>query len=325
MATIGNNCLTLTDWAKRIDPEGKTAVIVEMLSQTNEILQDAMWIEGNLPTGHRTTVRTGLPEVTWRLLNKGVRKSKSTTAQITHDAGMLEARSEVDQELADLNGNTNEFRLSESQAYIEAMGQEMAETMFYGDSSEPESFVGLAPRYNDLSAESGQNIIDGGGNDTDLTSIWLVCWGQMMTSCFFPKGSKAGLMHEDLGLQDAFDEDQNRYRAYMDQYKWKAGMAVRDWRWNVRIANLDVSEVDAGNVDLINLMIKAIHRLPAQGMGNCYFYMNRTMREKLDIQAKDANNVELMMGEFAGEWRTNFRSIRLRTVDRIINGETRVV
>ena len=230
MATIGNNCLTLTDWAKRIDPEGKTAVIVEMLSQTNEILQDAMWIEGNLPTGHRTTVRTGLPEVTWRLLNKGVRKSKSTTAQITHDAGMLEARSEVDQELADLNGNTNEFRLSESQAYIEAMGQEMAETMFYGDSSEPESFVGLAPRYNDLSAESGQNIIDGGGNDTDLTSIWLVCWGQMMTSCFFPKGSKAGLMHEDLGLQDAFDEDQNRYRAYMDQYKWKAGMAVRDWR-----------------------------------------------------------------------------------------------
>lgn len=324
MATIGNNCLTLADWAKRLDPDGKTAVIVEMLSQTNEILQDAMWLMGNTATGHRTTVRTGLPAVAWRLLNKGVPKGKSTTAQVTHDAGMLEARSEIDEDLAELNGNTSEFRLSESVAYVEAMGQEMAETMFYGDASEPESFVGLTARYNDLSAQSGQNIIDAGGNDTDLSSIWLVCWGQMTTHCFFPKGSRAGLMHKDLGLDGAYDDDNNRYEAYIDQYKWKAGLAVRDWRYNVRIANLDISQVQAGNVDLINLMIRAIHRLPTQGMPNCYFYMNRTLRQELDIQAKDAKNVELMMGEFAGEWRTMFRSIRLRTVDRLTESETRV-
>jgi hypothetical protein len=37
--------------------------IVEMLSQVNEILDDMLWVEGNLPTGHKTTVRTGLPSL----------------------------------------------------------------------------------------------------------------------------------------------------------------------------------------------------------------------------------------------------------------------
>ena len=82
MATIGANALTLADWAKRLDPQGKVPSIVELLAQTNEILQDMLWVEGNLPTGHRTTVRTGLPTVAWRLLNNGVQPSKSTTAQI---------------------------------------------------------------------------------------------------------------------------------------------------------------------------------------------------------------------------------------------------
>ena len=90
-ATLSTAALTLLDWAKRLDPTGKVARVVEMLEQTNEILQDMLWMEGNLPTGHRTTVRTGLPSVAWRLLNGGVTPSKSTTAQIDEQCGMLEA------------------------------------------------------------------------------------------------------------------------------------------------------------------------------------------------------------------------------------------
>ena len=63
MSTIGTK-LTLADWAKRVDPDGKTSAIVEMLNETNEILDDMIWAEGNLPTGHRTTIRTDLPSVT---------------------------------------------------------------------------------------------------------------------------------------------------------------------------------------------------------------------------------------------------------------------
>ena len=80
MAVLGSNVATLADIAKRTDPDGKISSIVELLSQTNEMLPDMLWKEGNLATGERTTVRTGLPTVAWRLLNQGVQPSKSTTA-----------------------------------------------------------------------------------------------------------------------------------------------------------------------------------------------------------------------------------------------------
>ena len=178
MSAVGTSVLTLVDWAKRLDPNGKTAAIAEMLAQSNDILDDMSFVEGNLPTGHRSVIRTGLPTVYWRLINQGIPPSKSTTAQVDESTGMLEAYSEVDKDLAMLNGNTASFRLSESQAFIEAMNQEMAQTIFYGNSSTaPEEFNGLAVRYSSLSAVNGQNIINGGGSGSDNSSIWLVAWG----------------------------------------------------------------------------------------------------------------------------------------------------
>jgi len=238
MATIGSSLLTLSDWAKRVDPDGKTSLITEILEQNNEMLERMLWKEGNLPTGEQTTVRTGLPDVFWRLINKGVPNSKSTTAQITESVGMLTARSQVDRDEAMLNGNTNAYRLSESVSFMEAMSQEMQATLIYGDASTPEEFVGFDNRYNDLSAVNGQNILPAGGAASDNSSIWLVGWGARTIFGVFPKGSKAGLSHEDLGLDDAFDADNNRFRAYLDDYGWKAGLVVKDHRYAVRIPNI---------------------------------------------------------------------------------------
>ena len=64
-----------------LEAQSATAII-ELLSQTNEILDDMLVVEGNLPTGHQTTIRTGLPQATWRLLNQGVQPGKSTTALV---------------------------------------------------------------------------------------------------------------------------------------------------------------------------------------------------------------------------------------------------
>lgn len=145
MGIIAEQRPTLLDVASRTE-DLKIGAIAELLTENNEILSDMVVKEGNLPTGNKTTVRTGLPQATWRLLNYGVQPSKSKTAQITDTCGMLEAYAEVDKALADLNGNTNTFRLSEDMAFLEAMNQEMAKTLFYGDTSiDPEKFVGLAP------------------------------------------------------------------------------------------------------------------------------------------------------------------------------------
>ncbi|MFT9221916.1 major capsid protein [Gluconobacter oxydans] len=104
MAINTSTVATLADWAARRDPSGKTADTVNLLSQTNEILDDMLWKEGNLPTGNRTTVQTGIPTATWRMLNYGVPLGKSTTAQVDDTCGILELYNQIDK---DLEGSKN--------------------------------------------------------------------------------------------------------------------------------------------------------------------------------------------------------------------------
>lgn len=336
MATLGANVLTLADWAKRLDPDGKVPSIVELLAQTNEILMDMLWAEGNLPTGHRITVRTGLPTVAWRLLNQGTAPSKGTTAQIDEQVGILEAWSEVDKDLAELNGNQAAFRLSEASGFVEAMNEEMAGTTFYGNSGlAPEEFTGLAVRYSDIGSGSpanSQNILDGGGTGSDNSSIWLVVWGQNTLFGVFPKGSKAGLVHEDLGLvtvETTAGIAGNRLRAYQDRWQWKCGIALKDWRYAVRIANIDISNLVAKTsaADLIELMIKAIHRIPNLRAGRPAFYMNRTCFQMLDIQRRDdvISGGGLVYQNVDGVVIPTFRGIPVRICDALTETEAQVV
>jgi len=332
MTTVGTGVLTLADWAKRLDPDGKVPSIVELLSQTNEILTDMMWKEGNLPTGERTTVRTGLPTVAWRLLNQGVSPSKSTTAQIDEQCGMLEAWSEVDKDLAELNGNSAAFRLSEAQAFIEAMNQEMASTLFYGNSGlAPEEFTGLAVRFSSTTAGNGQNVILGGSADTDNSSIWLVVWGSQTVFGIFPKGSKAGLTHEDMGLvtvETTAGIAGSRMRAYQDHWQWKCGVALKDWRYVVRIPNIEISALVAKTsaADLTDLMIKATHRVPSLGMGRPVFYMNRSVMQYLDIQRRDdvSTGGGLSWDTVDGKRQASFRGIPIRVCDALLENESLV-
>lgn len=332
MSTLGSNCLTLIDWAKRLDPDGKTPAIVELLMQRNEVLDDMKWMEGNLPTGHRTTVRTGLPTVAWRLLNQGVQPSKSTTAQIDEACGMLEAWSEVDKDLADLNGNTNAFRLSESSAFIEAMNQEMSSTLFYGNSATaPEEFTGLAARYSSLSAANAQNIVDGGGSGSDNSSIWLITWGPQSIFGIFPKGSKAGLQHTDKGVvtvETSAGIAGTRMEAYQDKWQWKCGVALRDWRYTVRCPNVDISNLVAKSsaADLTDKMIKMMHRVPNLKAGSAAFYMNRTVFQELDIQRRDdvQTGGGLTFQNVDGQLNYSFRGIPVRICDSLLETESRV-
>jgi hypothetical protein len=339
MAVLSSTNLTLADWAKRTDPEGRVPVIAELLSQSNEILEDCVFKEGNLPTGERVVIRTGLPAVYWRALNQGIPNSKSTTAQVDEACGILEARSEVDKDLAMLNGNTSQFRLSEDVAFLEAMNQTQATTMFYGNPAiEPKSFLGLAARYSAAPGSSGigQNIIEGGGTSTDNTSVYLVVWGDNTVYCPFPKGSTAGLMHEDLGEQTVYDGN-NRLQAYATRYQWKNGLVVKDWRYVVRIANIDVSDLvgvtgtqlNTAATDLVKLMARAMYRIPNMSMGRAAFYMNRTVHSGLAVKAMDRSQNVLAVNQGLSQFGTpyswlSFLGVPCRRVDALINAEARL-
>ncbi|EPY1191883.1 major capsid protein [Proteus mirabilis] len=322
--------LTLVDWAKRQGPDSKQAKIVELLNQSNEILDDMVFVEGNLQTGHRTTVRTGLPSATWRLLNYGVPPSKSTTAQVTDAIGMLETYSEVDKDLANLNGQKNEFLLSESIAFLESMNQQMAETVIYGDATvHPQRFTGLAARFNDMKAKNAVNIIDAGGTGSNLTSVWLVVWGENTVHGIFPKGSKAGLEQNHLGEVTLEDENKGKYQGFRTHFQWKNGISVRDWRYVVRIANIDLSKIGkdpekADTLDLPDLFIQAIEKIPNLSMGRPVFYCNQQIRSWMRRQIKNSKNVNISMAEVAGKKVVSFDEIPVRRVDAILTTEDQV-
>ena len=328
MATLSAIHPTLLDVTKRLDPEGNIDAIAELLSQTNEVLDDMVWLEGNLPTGHRTTVRTGLPTPTWRKLYGGVQPTKSTTAQVTDACGMLEAYSETDKALADLNGNTAAFRLSEDRAHIEGMNQEFASTLFYGnESTEPEAFTGFAPRFNSTSANNGENVISGSGSGSDNNSIWLVCWGPNTVHGIYPKGSVGGLQFSDKGQVtiENIDGSNGRMEAYRSHYRWDCGLTVRDWRYVVRIANVDLSDLTknaASGADLIDLMTQAVEQVPNINLGKPVFYVSRTIRSFLrrQIMNKVANST-LTMEQVGGKLVTLFDGIPVRRVDALAANE----
>lgn len=351
MPIIGNQYSTYADHARRTDPDGTISTIVNLLSQTNELLEDMLVLEGNLPTGHQTTVRTGLPQATWRLINQGIGDVKSETAQITDTAGSLECYSTIDKELADLNGNTAAFRLSEDMAVLEGMNQQMASAYIYSNAlSSPAQIMGFTPRFSTLNtanAQTAKNVVDAGGTGSTNTSIWVVVWGSQSCHAFFPKGSTAGLQHKDLGEvthMTAVGANSAQYQAYKAHYKWKTGLSVRDWQYVVRIANIDALQLTGNNaadiIELIHRGLGLIKTLPAgQGavqktdaqdggqmsMGRTVIYCNRLIRTYLNIQATNRNNMQLGLSEYAGKIQTTFLGIPIRTVDSILNTEARVV
>ena len=337
MSALAASHPTLLDLAKRLDPDGKIDVIAEILTQENPILEDMNFVEGNLPTGHRTTIRTGLPTPTWRKLYGGVQPTKSNTAQVTDSCGMLEAYAEVDKALADLNGNTAAFRLSEDRAHIEGMAQELASTIIYGnEGDQPEAFTGLAPRYNSLSAANADNIVSAGGTGSDNTSIWLVVWGDQTLHGIYPKGSRAGLDMQDKGQVtiESVDGAGGRMEAYRTHYRHDCGLTVRDWRFAARVCNIDVSALTsdgtaadraAAQKALINFMVQASERIPSLSKGRAVWYVNRTIREqlRLGILEKIANN--LSWETVSGKRVMTFDDIPVKRLDAINNTEARVV
>lgn len=327
MSVLATTHPTLLDLKSRLDPNDKVAPVIEMLSQTNEVLEDAVWIEANELTGHTTSVRTGIPEPTFRKLYGFVQPSKSTSVKVREGLGMLEAYAEIDKALADLNGNSAAWRMSEEAPFIEGFGQKLARYIFAGnEATEPEAFTGLAPRYNDQSAVNGENILTSAAtpDSTDNTSIWVVKWGPNSCHMVYPKGSKAGIQISDKGQQTLTGADGNM-EIYRTHYRQDAGLVVRDWRDIVRI-QFDLEDVVANGATgpvLRDLLAKALRRIPNMNGGRMAIYMNRDALDAFDLQMNRDPLLQFRTQEEAqGKFVTRFRGIPIRRVDQILSTET---
>ena len=332
MATLSVTNPTLLDVMNRTDADGNIATVVEMLAQTNEILEDMRFIEANETTGHTSVIRTGLPTPTWRKLYGGVQPTKSTSAKIKDATGMLEAYAEIDKALADLNGNSAAYRQSEDRAFIEGMNIEFAQTLFTGnEATEPEAFTGFSPRFNSMSAANAENILRSAStpDGTDNSSIYLVVWGPNTVHGIYPKGSKAGLQITDKGQVTVENVDGSGGRAemYRTHYRWDSGLVVRDWRYVVRIQidQEDLVKNAATGPDLIDLMTQALEIVPSLSMGRPAFYCNRSVRSFLRRQITNKVAASTLTHDMvAGKRVLAFDGVPVRRCDQLTNTEAAI-
>lgn len=339
--------VTLFDWGQRQEPNGGVAPIANILSQTNSMAKVFPLVAGNLSTGHRVTVAAGLPTAYYRSLNIGIPTSAAKTVQVDESCAILEARSEMDIDLAMLNGNTPEFRLSEAKMFLEAMSQAHQTGILYGNpATDPKQILGLTPRYSSLSAGNAANIITpGAGGSNNNTSVWLLGLSDTTIFGIYPKGSQAGLLHENLGRQTSFDAGGTglRMEVFAERFQWKFGVVVRDWRYGVRICNLQVNAAAGGNAinfiegtmaasattNIIHLMTQAIARLPSLDSVRPVFFMNRTVFTALMRVAMEKSMPGLLLQNALDQFgkpqmMLSFLGIPMMQVDAILNTEAAV-
>lgn len=344
MALLGSTMMTLADWAKLQDPNGQPAAVAEMLNQTNDVLVDAVWRQGNIDTGDQTSIRTGLPAVYWRQVNEYTASSKSESAQVTETCGSMEARSIIDVKLARLGGNVNELRASEDMAFIEAMNQEFVRTLFYGNNAtDPAKFLGFAGRFSTLGAGNGVNVIDCGGTvNGQQMSAWLVGWGDSSVYCMFPKGMQMGLTHQNLGETTVYKNDGTgtlkAMQAYQSVFTWDCGLVVKDWRNVVRFCNIDAVEVNGmtgigaptGVTNLLHRFLQGIAKIPFPRRVRLCLYVNRSLWTCLTRLAMEKSSAALSIQAAASQFGGPMDMLRVfgvpvRLVDQLLTTEDRVI
>lgn len=333
MPTKGNSFPSLKDYYAQLEGGKVTATIIDMNIAANPMLEDAVAIECNDGTTHKTTVRNGLPEVQFRKFYQGVKSTKGEHTQVSDGVSMIADYSTVDKDLADLNADTNQFRLNEADAHIQAINNTVQENVIYGNKDvDTSAFDGMATRYNTISdkkGEVGYQVIDAGGTGTSNSSIYLIGWGERATHFIYPKGSKAGLEHKDLGEVTQKNDDGGEFQAYKDYFSWKIGLCLRNYRASGRIANIDVDNLETTNAaDLIKLMVKLFHRCQKHAKlskAKLVWYVNETIFTYLHIQALENKNVRLSYQEVGGEPLIKFMGIPIKLCDAILDDEDRVI
>lgn len=343
MATIGNSFLGIIDHYSRTDHNGNITPIIEALHQLNPLMQDAHVIECNAGQYHNSTIRTGLGEVAWGQLYKGIVQSKSQTMQVKDTTGFVERLSSIDTRYLKIVKDAAAERMSEANAALEAIAQDVQGNFFYASSATtPERFQGLAARYNSIAngGAAAAQIVDGGGTGADNTSIWMVGWGLPGTSLIYPEGTTGGIQREDKGEQRVVDELGRPFFMKEEYFAQHIGVKVGDWRFNVRIPNIDVSDVLAGTKSIFPLLRQGYYKLQerrntrmenggmVQGV-KPVIYMNRDMMQALDAESTNSgavdNRIRMVPDEIAGKEIATYRGIPIRETDALINAEARVV
>lgn len=321
--------LSFGEIAKRTDPKGGLVEIFEAMNEVNPVFKFIPAVQCNRRYSHFVTRRTSLPSGTWRKFYKGSAKKASTTQTQNFPCGLLEALSEIDEDLIDTSEDPRGTRRQEDTAFVEGMQQQVMDALISGTTQgQPERIDGLQYYLNDLS----QTMVFDGGNSGG-TSIYVVDLSPRTTFMIYPPGAAGrGPMGLSIntnptggnGKKWVTDTDSNDYLAYCTQFKWWVGLVIRDLLAIGRYANINPT-VGGSNTFNENYLIEMLN----YGRFNprtTYMLCTKEIKAQMQIRAKDKANVNWDTSRaLSGEEVTMFMgSIPVMRCDSISTSESAV-
>ena len=338
--TVSDGRSTFLDIQKMVGHDGKPLPIAETLSQVNVALQDAPITPSNAALGHRITYRLGLPAISTGKVDRGIPKSKSTTAQSNESMGFFVARSEVDLKQRHVLGAEMfaAHRASLDSAYAEAFAQYVAGQLFYGSILADEAtFEGFIPRMPNLqrpfpgpSGNGSQVLSNGTVSGGDGTSIIVVDWSPRGCHLIYPMGSKSGGLTEinyddELGIP-VTDANSLSFQAAVTEWIWNIGLAVEDQRRMARLANVDIADASLGanatQAQIIDSLIELTSLMPAPEGYNRVAYMHPLLLSAFHKQTIHTTNALLIhLDEYLGAVTPHLGDIPFRRVDQLLSSE----
>ena len=334
MAVVGQPYIDLIDINKAKGEDGMvTAALIDVVTRLSPVLRSSYIGACNNNTTHKHVIKSGKGIATWGRLYKGIAASKGNTFQVEDTTGFLEARTEIDTRVLDLEGeNAQRYKLIEAESQLETVTENFESAFFYSDTAAaPDEIQGLGARYGEIStAGPGSMIVNAGGVGSDNMSVWMVTWGPKACSLIHPSKVSGGIERDQKGEQRVLDADGNPYYAEEDIYRLHTGVSVGDWRYVSRIANIDVSAFETDPSGAARWLRKAYykHRGRIHNTGRTVIYCRKEFIEGLDELGTNSggsdNYVRLKPMEFMGQEFDSYRGMPLIESENLLATEAQV-
>ncbi len=320
-----NDQLTPLEIAKRFGDK-QTIFIIESLTQTNELLLDAVIGEASDGTVNRTTQRVTRPHGTRRIYGQAIASESSQTRQIEDGIEMIEAYSDIEADMADHSPNKKALIDSEDRAFLEGIGETQVEDLLYAKREDGLEFIdGLYVRFPEKI--DNQTVFGVETTGSNFASIILVKWAEDKAKLIYPRGvSGLGVSAEWRGKQDVSvlkpDGTLGTLPMYRTFYKTHFGITVRQGQAIKRIANINPLTSDPQKI--MAKLIAARNKL-ARGGGTVVAYMNADVKTLLDTYTQVTNQRQLVTKDDPwGRPMTAFGEIRFRQIDKMLSTESLV-
>ena len=327
--------------AARMTHNNEIIDVAEVLNETNEVVSDAVVQRANDITSHVVSRRTALPAVSWVKVGNGWNATTGLLNQARETMGMLKARYLCPEDVMRLQPNPAKYRSQQERAYVESMGQELANTLFGNVSAgalspsvaPPEEFAGFQYRYSALGTTDINYVLSNGHttDDNTNTSIWFVQWGPGKVYLIHPRNTDGGgLKRKDEGRVYTSGDNAvastsatspnptNQLWAYITEFSWDVGLCVEDLRCVKRLANIDPASTGTYTLNE-DYIIQIRNNFKTQG--TVYMYCNETVFTQLQILAKDKTNVHWTENNPFGKPQMYFLDMPIRRCDAITNVE----